>query len=215
MWFIFTIYDGKIKRQALLSCQLHERGNLLMDEIEAGFQKLVGRIRESETERESLKADVLQHEVALFERMIKLAAPLVKTIGINMLLRGKQDTKGELYDTSFHKKKMIVLGKTEPSEYRPDNMAKKVEDQFCVLSEDGTLYEMMFSFDGFIVDSYANPISPKDALGRYGYDPMYMLYHALHDYLKGQEDLIASLKLVLEFLFPRPDFPSPPPPEKS
>jgi hypothetical protein len=189
-------------------------GNLLMDEIEAGFQKLIGRIRESETERESLKEEVLKQEVALFERMIKLAAPLVKNIGIHMLLRGKQDTKGELYDTSFHKKKMIVLGKTDPSEYRPDNMAKKVEDQFCVLSEDGKLYEMMFSFDGFIVDSYANPISPKEAIGRYGYDPMYMLYHALHDYLKGQEDLIASLKLVLEFLFPRPDFPPPPPREK-
>ena len=99
---------------------------------------------------------------------------------------------------------MIVLGKTDPSEYRPDNMAKKVEDQFCVLSEDGKLYEMMFSFDGFIVDSYANPISPKEALERYGYDPMYMLYLALHDYLKGQDELVASLKRVLDFVFPGP-----------
>jgi hypothetical protein len=175
-----------------------------MDEIEAGFQKLIERIGENEKERESLKEEVKKQEVALFGRMINLAAPLVKTIGINMLLRGKQDTKGELYDTMFHKKKMIVIGKTDPSEYRPDDMSKKVEDQFCVLSEDGKLYEMMFSFDGFIVDSYANPISPKDALDRYGYDPMYMLYHALHDYLKGQDELIASLKLVMEFVFAVP-----------
>lgn len=175
-----------------------------MDEIEAGFQKLINRIGENEKERESLKEQVKKQEVALFGRMMRLSTPLVSKIGINMLLRGKQDTKGELYDTVFHKKKMIVLGKTDPTEYRPDDPSKKVEDQFCVLSEDGKLYEMMFSFDGFIADSYANPISPNEALERYGYDPMYMLYHALHDYLKGQEELVASLKLVLEFVFPGP-----------
>jgi hypothetical protein len=175
-----------------------------MDEIETGFQKLVERIGENGKERESLTEEVKKQEVALFGRMITLAAPLVKDIGILMLLRGKQDTKGELYDTAFHKKKMIVLGKTDPSEYRPDDISKKVEDQFCVLSEDGKLYELMFSFDGFIVDSYANPISPQEALEQYGYDPMYMLYHAFHDYLKGQEDLIAALKLVMEFIFPGP-----------
>jgi hypothetical protein len=173
-----------------------------MDEIEAGFQKLIKRIGENEKERESLKEQVKKKEADLFGRMMRLSTPLVSKIGISMLLRGKQDTKGELYDTVFHKKKMIILGKTDPAEYRPDDASKKVEDQFCVLSEDGKLYEMMFSFDGFIVDSYANPISPNEALERYGYDPMYMLYHALHDYLKGQEELVASLKLVLEFVFP-------------
>jgi hypothetical protein len=175
-----------------------------MDEIEAGFQKLIERINENGKERESLKEEVKKQEVALLGRMMNLAAPLVNTIGITMLLRGKQDTKGEFYDTVFHKKKMIVLGKTDPAGYRPDDMSKKIEDQFCVLSEDGKLYEMMFSFDGFIEDSYANPISPKEALERYGYDLMFMLYHALHDYLKSQEELVASLKLVLEFVFPIP-----------
>jgi hypothetical protein len=175
-----------------------------MDEIEAGFQKLIERINEKGIERESLKKEVKKQEVALFGRMINLATPLVNSIGINMLLRGKQDTKGELYDTLFHKKKMIVLGKTDPAGYRPDDMSKKVEDQFCVLSEDGKLFEMMFSFDGFIVDSYASPISPNEAIERYGYDPIYMLYHALHDYLKEQEELVASLKLVLDFVFPGP-----------
>ena len=97
---------------------------------------------------------------------------------------------------------MIVLGKTDPAGNRPDDVSKKIDDQFCVLSEDGKFYELMFSFDGFIVDSYANPITAKDALDRYGYEPMYMLYQALHDYLKGQEDLVAALKLVLAFVFP-------------
>jgi hypothetical protein len=31
---------------------------------------------------------------------------------------------------------------------------------------------------------------------------MYMLYQALHDYLKGQEELVSSLKKVLDFVFP-------------
>jgi len=173
-----------------------------MDEIEAGLLKLTERIKEREKERESLSNEVKTHEVALFGRLARIAAPLIPSIGILMLQRGKQDTKGELYDTMFHKKKMIVLGKTDPAGHRPDNMSKKVDDQFCVLSEDGKFYELMFSFDGFIVDSYANPITAKDALDRYGYEPMYMLYQALHDYLKGQEDLVAALKLVLAFVFP-------------
>jgi hypothetical protein len=173
-----------------------------MDEIEAGFQRLTEKIAESGKARESLTEEVKKQEVALFGRMAGLAAPLIPSIGILMLQRGKQDTKGELYDTMFHKKKMIVLGKTDPAGNRPDNVSKKVDDQFCVLSEDGKFYEIMFSFDGFIVDSYANPITPKDALDRYGYEPMYMLYQALHDYLKGQEELVAALKLVLELVFP-------------
>lgn len=175
-----------------------------MDEIEAGFRKLTERIRENEKQREYLGEEIRKQEVGLFGRMVSLATPLVPSIGITILRRGKQDTKGELYDTAFHKNRMIVLGKTDPAEFRPDDMSKKVEDQFCVLSEDGRLYEMMFSFDGFIVDSYAHPITPKDVLDRYGYDPMYMLYHALHDYLKGQDELITALKLVLEFVFPAP-----------
>lgn len=175
-----------------------------MDEIETGFQKLVERIREAEREREALKGEVKDREAALFERMMALSAPLVPRIGMNMLLRGKQDTKGELYDTAFHRKKMVVLGKTEPAAHRPDDLSKKVDDQFLVLSEDGKLYEMMFSFDGFLVDSFAAPVSPREALLRYGYEPVYMLYHALHDYLKGQESLVASLKQVLEFVLPAP-----------
>jgi hypothetical protein len=119
-----------------------------------------------------------------------------------MLERGKQDTKGELYDTVFFRNKMIVLGKTEPEGQRPDNPGKKVDDQFCVFSEDGKFYELLYSFDGFLVDSYLQPITPGQALTRYGLDIMVMLYLALKDYLEGEEELVKALKLTLEYLNP-------------
>ena len=49
---------------------------------------------------------------------------------------------------------MIVLAKTDPMNYRPDDVTKKVDDQFCTLSEDGRFYELMYSSDGMSVDSY-------------------------------------------------------------
>jgi hypothetical protein len=176
-----------------------------MDEIEQGFQKLVDRIADIEQKKEekaTLSEKVRKNDAALLGRMAKLAAPLIPEIGINMLQRGKQDTKGELYDTSFIRKMMIVLGKTESAEFRTDDPSKKVDDQFCVLSEDGKFYELMYSFDGFLVDSYLNPLTPREALDRYGLDIMKMLYHALHDYLKGQEELISALKITIDFILP-------------
>lgn len=171
-----------------------------MDEIEAGFRKLVNRIKEREPEKGALGEKVHGKEADLLSRMARTARPLVPTIGMNMLYRGKQDTKGELYDTAFFPKKMIVLGKTEPVEFRPDNMSKKVDDQFCVLSEDGKIYELMYSFDGFLVDSYLKEISPREAVSRYGIEILYMLYAAFHDYLKDQDELIGALKITLDFI---------------
>jgi hypothetical protein len=171
-----------------------------MDEIEAGFKKLADRIREQEGEKEALSEEVKKKEAALLSRMAKTAQPLISTIGMNLLERGKQDTKGELYDTVFSRNKMIVLGKTDPVEFRPDDITKKVDDQFCVLSDDGKIYEVMYSFDGFLVDSYRNKISPGEAMSRYGVEILYMLYHALHDYLKGQDELIGALKITLDFI---------------
>ncbi len=171
-----------------------------MDEIEAGFKKLADRVREREQEKDPLVEKIRGKEAALLSRMARTARPLIPTIGMNMLLRGKQDTKGELYDTAFFPKKMIVLGKTEPAEFRPDDMSKKVDDQFCVLSEDGKIYELMYSFDGFLVDSYLKEISPGEAVSRYGMEILYMLYAAFHDYLKGQDELIGALKITLDFI---------------
>ncbi len=175
-------------------------GAVYMDEIEAGFKKLADRVREREQEKDPLVEKIRGKEAALLSRMARTARPLIPTIGMNMLLRGKQDTKGELYDTAFFPKKMIVLGKTEPAEFRPDDMSKKVDDQFCVLSEDGKIYELMYSFDGFLVDSYLKEISPGEAVSRYGMEILYMLYAAFHDYLKGQDELIGALKITLDFI---------------
>ena len=171
-----------------------------MDDVEAGFKKLADRIREREGEKDALSEEVRKKEAALLSRMAKTAQTLIPTIGMNLLERGKQDTKGELYDTVFSRNKMIVLGKTNPVEFRPDNITKKVDDQFCVLSDDGKIYEVMYSFDGFLVDSYWNKISPEEAMSRYGVEILYMLYHALHDYLKGQDELIGALKITLDFI---------------
>jgi hypothetical protein len=173
-----------------------------MDEVETGFKTLVGRIEARENEKADLAEELRKKDALLLTRMAKSARPLIPKIGLNMLERGKQDTKGELYDTVFFRNKMIVLGKTEPGGQRPDNPMKKVDDQFCVFSEDGKFYELLYSFDGFMVDSYLQPLSPEQALTRYGLDIMVMLYLALKDYLKGEEELVKALKLTLGYLYP-------------
>jgi hypothetical protein len=175
---------------------------LAMDEVEAGFEALVARIGTREKEKEALSEELRQKDALLLARMAKSAKPLISRIGLDMLERGKQDTKGELYDTVFFRKKMIVLGKTEPVGERPDNPQKKVDDQFCVFSEDGKFYELLYSFDGFLVDSYLRLITPEQVMARYGIDVMVLLYHALHDYLEGEEELIKSLRLVLTYIYP-------------
>lgn len=172
-----------------------------MDPIEEGFNLLVKRIEES-TGKEELIEEIKRSDVALLSRMAKTAKPLIPRIGLNMLQRGKQDTKGDLYDVAFTKKKMIVLGKTDQAGSRPDNPAMKVEDQFCVFAEDGRFYELMYSNDGFLVDSYLQPITPQEALSRYGLDVMIMLYRALHDFLEKEEELIRALQITLTFIYP-------------
>jgi hypothetical protein len=132
--------------------------------------------------------------------MAVMTVPVIKTIGINMLEKGKQDSKGELYDTIFFPHKMIVLGKTDPVKYRPDDVTRKVDDQFCLLSEDGNFYELMYSSEGITTDSYLHPIKPKEVLDLYGYDIMYMLYRAMKDYLKNQEALLAALEKTMNFI---------------
>ena len=61
----------------------------------------------------------------------------------------------------------------------------------------------MYSFDGFLTDSYLNPIDAKTAIEHYGYDLMYMLYCAIHDYLKAEEALVEALEKVIAFVFAR------------
>jgi hypothetical protein len=76
-----------------------------------------------------------------------------------------------------------------------------VDTQYCVLSEDGTFYELMYSSNELIIDTYRNPLAPREVIDIYGYDILFMLYRALHDYMKDEEELIGALEKTLEYVF--------------
>jgi hypothetical protein len=175
-----------------------------MDEIEAGLKKLEQKIQELQEKSDSLSLEIRDHNTELLARMAKSAVSVVKVVGLNMLRKGKQDTKGEIYDPAYYPGKMIILGKAvKPASFRPDNPQMPVTDQFCVMSEEGKFFELMYSFDGFLTDSYLNPIDEKTAIDHYGYDIMFMLYRAMHDYLKGEEALVEALEKVIGYIFAR------------
>lgn len=175
-----------------------------MDEIETGFTKILEKIDELKKSGGDLSDTIKKNDAKLLGRMADSVAPLIKNIGMNMLKKGKQDTKGEMYDPQYYPQKMIILGKAETTGTRPDNPQMQVTDQFCVLSEDGDLFELMYSFDGFLTDSYLNPLDARKAIDLYGYDILFMLYQAMHDYLKGEEALVTSLNTVVSYIFGRP-----------
>ena len=174
-----------------------------MDEIEAGFQKILEKIDELKDREAPLVEKIKKNDALLLEKMAKSAIPVVKSIGLLMLQKGKQDTKGEIYDPKYFQKRMIILGKTDPSPVRPDDPAKKITDQFCVLSEEGKFFELMYSNDGFITDSYLNLLDTTTVLDIYGHDVVYMLYRAMHDYLKGEEALLEALEKIILYIFPQ------------
>lgn len=174
----------------------------IMDEIEAGYKKIEQKIQELQEKTDSLTKEIRDHDAELLARMAKSAVPVVRVVGLNMLKKGKQDTKGEIYDPAYFPRRMIILGKaTKPAASRPDNPQMPVTDQFCVMSEEGKFFELMYSFDGFLHDSFLNPIDSKTAIDHYGYDIMFMLYRAMHDYLKGEEALVEALEKVLGYIF--------------
>jgi hypothetical protein len=172
-----------------------------MDEIEAGFAKLMEKIDELKKTKGDLADTIKKNDAKLLARMADSAVPVVKAVGINMLKKGKQGTKGDMYDPQYYPQKMIILGKAESVGVRPDNPQMQIIDQFCVLSEDGDFFELMYSFDGFLTDSYLNPLDATRAIDQYGYDIMVMLYSAMHDYLKGEETLIQALDTVIGYIF--------------
>ncbi len=172
-----------------------------MDAIEKGFDALMQKIDKMQKDEKALTGKVKENEARLLKKMGASAVPVVNQVGLNMLKKGKQDTKGEIYDPQYYPQKMIILGKAEPAAGRPDNPSVPVVDQFCVLSEDGDFFELMYSFDGFLTDSYLNPIDSQRALDLYGYEVMFMLYKAMHDYLKNEEALVDSLETVIGYVF--------------
>ena len=172
-----------------------------MDEIEKGFEKLSEKIEQLNASEKELTGKLKENDAQLLKKMATSSIAVVKIVGLNMLKKGKQDTKGELYDPQYYPQKMIILGKTEPAASRPDNPDMPVTDQFCVLSEEGEFFELMYSFDGFLTDSYLNPIDAKKALELYGYDVMYMLYRAMRDYLTDEKKLVDALEIVVGYVF--------------
>jgi hypothetical protein len=178
-------------------------GDANMDEIETGFTKLAEKINDMTKKTGDAADKIKENDTALIGKMAVMSLPVIQSIGLNMLEKGKQQGGGELYDTSFYPQKMIVLGKTDPVKFRIDDVSKKVDDQFCLLSEDGKFYELMYSSDGFMVDSYLHPLTPREVLDFYGYEIIFMLYRAMNDYLKNQETLLEALEKTISFIFAR------------
>lgn len=172
-----------------------------MDEIEQGFSKLIEKIQNQEAKAGELAEEIRRHDAELLGRMAKSATPVITKVGLNLLEKGKQDPKGELYDTAFYTDRVIVLGKTDPLPYRPDDPGKKVMDQFCILTEEGVFQEMMYSSDGYVLDSYRQPLSPEEALRIYKYDVMFMVYRAMKEYLESEEAFVEALGTVIEYIF--------------
>ena len=127
-----------------------------------------------------------------------------------MVNRAKLDSKGEPYDAEYYPKRMLILGRTDPAKFRPDNVNRPIADQFCVLSEDGKFFELMYSSDQVFMDSYLNPLSPEEVIDLYGLEIMFMLYRAMRDYLVADRDLVEALGKVIAFVFGEPGVPPSP-----
>jgi len=178
-----------------------------MDEIEKGFDLILEQLRELEEGQEEKARVILEGKARLLEKMAKESAPVVARVGLSMVNRAKLDSKGEPYNAEYYPKKMLVLGKTEPAKFRPDDVNKAVADQFCVLSEEGKFYELMYSSDPVFMDSYLNPLTPDEVLDLYGLEIMFMLYRAMRDYLEANRDLVEALGKVIVFVFGEPPVP--------
>ena len=178
-----------------------------MDEIEKGFDLIFEQIEELEAKKDAKAGQILEGKARLLAQMAGMSSPVVARIGMNMVNRAKIDSKGEPYNPEYHQKKMIVLGKTDPVKFRPDDTSKAVADQFCVLSEEGKFYELMYSSSPIFMDSYLNPLTPDQVLDIYGLEIMFMLYRAMRDYMEANRDLVDALGKVIVFVFGEPSFP--------
>jgi len=178
-----------------------------MDQIiEDGFIRLTETIQEFGKRKEELDSAIRSDLSSLLSKMAALAVPLVGSLGNVFLEKSKQDAKGELYNTVHYNSKMIVLGRTdEPVPFRPDDINKRVVKQFCVLSEDGSIAELMYSDDGFIIDSYLNHLTPEEAIDLYGPDIIYMLFYAVREYGSMEEELVQALEITLAFIQQKKD----------
>ncbi|EHQ35470.1 hypothetical protein [Methanoplanus limicola] len=172
-----------------------------MDIIEEGFDCIVSKLKEAKKDESELSGKIKENEVLLLARMGEKAASLVENYGLNMLLRAKNDGKGELYDTIYYDNKMFILAKSDPLPFRPDNSSMPVSDQFCVLDSEGKFFEIYYSAHEYMTDSYAEEMTPERAFEIYGYEIIFMLYKAFQQYLKEEQDLVHSLEKTVAFVF--------------
>jgi len=169
--------------------------------IERGFSRLVELINTKDQAIDAYNIEIREKDADLLLRMAAQMKHVIGKIGIQMLEKGKTDNQGEIFDPQYYDKRMILLGKSsEPAPFRPDNMAKKVSDQFCTMSEDGKFYEIMYSSDGFIIDSCRCEITPRQVIDLYSYEAIFMLYKAMQQYLENRESLLTSLETAISFI---------------
>ncbi len=176
------------------------QGSCDLDKIEEGFQAAIACGKKSTEGIDALLPEIHAKVEGLISRLAADATALVPEAGLLMMLRGKMDGKGELYDTVYFDEKMLVLGKTEPLPYRPDDTTKKVDNQYLVLGTDGVFSELMYSSDGFLIDVFKKDLSTEDAIALYGFEPAVMLYKAVQQYAKDESGLYGAMGTVLEFL---------------
>ena len=171
-----------------------------LEKIEEGFQAAVACAKKSRKGVDDLSPDIHAGLESLISHLTAEAVAIVPQAGLSMMLRGKRDGKGELYDTVYFDHKMLILGKTDPLPYRPDDITKKVDNQYLVLGEDGLFSELMYSSDGFLIDTFKKDLSSEDAVALYGFEAVVMLYKAVHQYAKEESGLYDAMGRVLEFL---------------
>jgi hypothetical protein len=175
-----------------------------MDEIERGFDLIFEQIEELEKGKDERAGQILEGKAQLLGKMAERSASFVARVGMSMVNRAKIDSKGEPYNAEYYTKKMLVLGKTDPAKFRPDDVNKAVTDQFCVISDEGKFYELMYSSSPIFMDSYLNPLTPEQVLDIYGLEIMFMLYRAMRDYMEANRDLVEALGKVIVFVFGEP-----------
>jgi hypothetical protein len=175
-----------------------------MDDIEKGFDRIFSELDELNKAQEARAKQILAGKAELLAKMAGMAIPVVERIGLSMVNRAKIDSKGEPYNAEYYPRKLLVLGKTDPAKFRPDDVSKPVADQFCVISEKGQFFELMYSSTPVFMDSYLNPLTPGEVLDIYGLEVMFMLYRAMKDYLEANREILDALGKVIAFVFGGP-----------
>jgi len=166
-----------------------------------GYNRLIELIQTADASIDQHAPAIREREAELLGRMGAITGPVIKKVGITILEKGKKDMKGDIYDAVHYDARVFILGKCiDLAPYRPDNMSRPVIDQFCLLSEDGKFYEVMYSADDLVVDSYLGELTPQQVLDIYGYEAIFMLYKGMKEYLEGEEILLSGLEATLQFL---------------